>query len=616
MGVRTLLARGPALLAADLREDRALRYLLLGAALLCGFWFWHRVPNFATRDEHSRLLDALVAYGSVAEEPTLESLRQGVVWGRVPFGATFYLFGLAILPVVLLALALGQAGILAGFAAPSPEFGYYPSWVGTPAWFWTGALLAVRLVNVLLAVGAVYLTYRLGRVVWNRRAGLLAGGLLTLTFGFLTIAHEGGEDMPAVFFVLLALYLLVRYVQDGRRWRFLAASTAGGVAIAFKLTMVPVVVLVLVAHVLRARQAEDVVGALLRPTLLVPGALLGAVAIAAGFPTLLAGRVDLVAYRLLGNPAARAAQATGPDAPVWWWFLRGYLSGLSLPLFLGAVAGVGASFSRTVRGRANDGTLLVLTGLVLWVGLFAGWHDFRVHHLLPTFPLLALLLAGTLVRFEGRRPSLARAAVAALVVTSGAYAAVGAAGFAAMPRDDAAAWLDENAGPNDTVEVYRRHIQDTAIPHGMDVNHLYGPEYSGEEVDPCPEFIQLGYRDLLYLDRDTYYRNDPARFSYIRGLLDGEYNYGIAAEFGTRPPGFVPRRPTPGSVTDLLRNGLVPQTDQYADEQELAANQYTLILERTGECTGRRLRASPYLSAERFERSSPSEGYQPASAGR
>jgi hypothetical protein len=592
--LRTLLARGVGVVAADLREDRRLRYLLVGATLLCGFWFWHRVPNFATRDEHSRLLDVLVAYGSVAADPSVESLQQGVAWGRVPFGATFYLFGLAVLPVVLLAVLLGQGELLTVFASPDPEFGYYPSWAATPGWFWTGALVVVRLVNVFLAVGCVYLTYRVGRVVWSRTAGQLAGLLLTLTFGFLTIAHEGGEDMPALCFVLLALYLLVRYVQAGARWRFLAASTAGGVAIAFKLTAAPVVALVLAAHVLRARQARDTWAALARPALLLPGALLGAVAIALGFPTLLVGGVEEVVWRIVVNPGARATQPTGPDAAVWWWFLRGYLSGMSLPLFLGAVAGVVATLLRVRRREAAAGTVLVLTALVLWVGLFAGWHDFRVHHLLPTFPLLALLLAGALVRFHGSRPSLARPAVAVLLVTAGLYTAVGVGGYAAMPRDDAVAWLEANAEDGDTVEVYRRHIQDTAVPHGMDVNHLYGWEGAAEAVDRCPEFIQLGYRDLLYLDPGTYYRNGDARASYIEGLVSEEYNYERAAEFGTRPPGFVPQRPTPGSVVDLLRHGVVPQTDQYADEQELAANQYTLVLERTGDCDGSRLRDSPY----------------------
>jgi len=580
--LRTLLARGVGTVATDLREDRRLRYLLVGAALLCGFWFWHRVPNFATRDEHSRLLDVLVAYGSVAADPSIESLQQGVAWGRVPFGATFYLFGLAVLPVVLLAVLLGQLEVLTTFAAPSAEFGYFPSWQATPSWFWTGALVMVRLLNVLLAVGCVYLTYRVGRVVWGRTAGHLAGLLLTLTFGFLTIAHEGGEDMPALFFVLLALYLLVRYVQAGRRWRFFAASAAGGAAIAFKLTAAPVVALVLAAHLLRAGRTDDPWRALVRPTLLVPGALLGAVAIAVGFPTLLVGGLDAVAWRLLENPGARASHPTGPDAPVWWWFLRGYFSGMSLPLFLGAVAGVGATLLRVGRRRAAPGTLLVVTGLALWVGLFAGWHDFRVHHLLPTFPLLALLLANAVTDLREWNPAVARPVMALLLVTTAIYASMGTVGFASMPRDDAEAWLADNADENDTVEVYRVNIQDTAIPHGMAVNHRFQERTA---QDPCPEYIQLGYRDLLYLKQGTYYRNGEPQRKYIRSLVEEETDYEIAAEFGERPPDFVPQRATPGDYTDLLRYGVVPQTDQFADEQELRANQYTLILQRSEPCT-------------------------------
>jgi hypothetical protein len=34
----------------------------------------------------------------------------------------------------------------------------------------------------------------------------------------------------------------------------------------------------------------------------------------------------------------------------------------------------------------------------------------------------------------------------------------------------------------------------------------------------------------------------------------------------------------------VLGHGIVPQTDQFADEQELAANQYTVMLKRSGEC--------------------------------
>ncbi|HKJ57679.1 MAG TPA: hypothetical protein VKA37_00490, partial [Halobacteriales archaeon] len=65
--------------------------------------------------------------------------------------------------------------------------------------------------------------------------------------------------------------------------------------------------------------------------------------------------------------------------------------------------------------------------------------------------------------------------------------------------------------------------------------------------------------------------------------------------FGPRPPNYVPQRPTPGSLADLVRVGIVPWTDQYADEQELRENQYTVVLERTGECDGPRMVADRWL---------------------
>lgn len=573
----------------DLRRDPYLPYLLLLAAIVLGFWFWHLVPNFATRDEHSRLMDVLVAVGTFLDEPGLEGLREGVLWGRVPFGATFYLFGLAVLPVVLVAAVLGRLDLFLVFDSPSWEFGFYHSWHATPEWVWTWTIATVRIVNVLFALGAVYLTYRLGTAIRDRPTGRLAAVLLTFTWGFVVIAHEGGEDMPALFFVLLALYLVYRFVETGERGLFYAAAAAGGAAIAFKLTAAPVVPLIAIAYLLRTRRAtkEGSLAPLWQPRLLVGGAAIGLVTIVLGYPTALVGGIEPFLGRVAADPGQRASHATGPDAPIWWWFLRVYLNGLGLPLFVAAVAGVAASLQH-IRERAAgfDGVFLVVGLLATYLYMFAWWHDFRVHHLLPTFPLLGLLLAVGTERLRERRPALAGPILAVLLVTTAAYAVGGDIGYASMPRDQATAWLAENADENATMEVYRRNLQDAAIPHGMRINHLYGRELGGEEVVDCPEYIQLGYRDLLYLAPDTYYRNGQRRRAYIRALVDETtYNYTIAAEFGPRPPNFVPQRPTPGSLAELLPVGIYPHTDMFADEQELTPNQYTVVLRRTGPCT-------------------------------
>ncbi|MFB6109659.1 MAG: ArnT family glycosyltransferase [Halodesulfurarchaeum sp.] len=585
MPLRRYLRDGWDQFSRDLRRDRYLQGILLLAAFLGGFWFWHRIPNFATRDEFSRILDALMPYATFLDDPSLESIREGIVWGRVPFGATTALYGLLLLPVVAAAVLGGQGEVIAALAFPDPEFGFYPAWHTTPAWIWTWAISLVRLSNVAFAVGCVYLTYRLGADLAGRRTGRLGALFLTLTFGFLTIAHEGGEDMPATFFLLLALVLLGRYVRGGEARHFLAASAVGGLAIGFKLTAVPVIGLIAVAHLLRIRRQGEFSLEGLRPGLVVAGATTGLLVVFLSFPTTLVGRLDLVVYRIFGGSLSRISHPTGPDAHVIWWFLRGYLSGLGLGLFVASVLGVLASAKRLLhRPDGNEIGILLMTGLMAYLALFSQWHDFRVHHLLGTMPLIAVLLAWSVDRFLDRSPSIARPALAVLLLSTAAYAGVGVATYADMPRDQAVSWLERNADPNATLEVYRRHFQDTAVPHSMTVIHAYGPEGPEERLPPCPTYVQLGYRDLLYLNEGTYYRNGATRAAYVRSLLNGEAGYEIVAEFGPRPPNFVPQRPTPNSVLELIRLGIVPHTDQYADEQELAANQYTVILKRTESC--------------------------------
>jgi hypothetical protein len=368
---------------------------------------------------------------------------------------------------------------------------------------------------------------------------------------------------------------------------YIVVCGAGGVALAFKFTAAPVVLALGVAYFLRARETVPR-DALVRPGLVIGGMALGATATALGLPTLLAAGPEPIVERVVGGATKRAERTYGPDAPAWWWLLRQYFNGLGIPLFVASAAGVLASAVALVarsrdRATSTGASVLLLTVLGAYLAIFSRWHDLRTHHLLPTFPLLVVLLAAALSRLRERSPGLARPLVALLLVTSGSYAVAGDLGYATQPRDQAVAWLDANAPANATMEVSRRDLQDAAIPHGMEIQHVWG-QPSGETVNPCPTYIQVGYRDLLYLSEGTYFRNGQREAAYLRSLLAGEYGYEIAAEFGQRPPNFVPRRPTPGSLVDLLEVGLLPRTGQYADEQEVGPNQYTAILERTGPC--------------------------------
>ncbi|MBX0304756.1 ArnT family glycosyltransferase [Haloarcula salinisoli] len=595
------LGRAKRQLYADLRDDPYLRYILLAALVLAGFWFWHRVPSFATWDEYDRVLDALVTYGSVIADPSFEGLRRGVTWSREPFGATLWVYLLAVLPVVLVAAVTGQLDAITAIGTPSRAYGYYEVWAATPRWIWTWSLVFVRLTNVIFAVVTVYLVYRLGARLKGRATGRLAAVLLTVTFGFLKLAKEGGEDIPAMMCFVAALYFLVGYLQTGERRQFYAGSAVGGLAIAFKLTLGLVVPVIALAFLLRARGEDGPLRrALWQPRLLVGGAALGAVVILVGFPSSLVGDFDALFARWFGK-TNRLENAIGPTAPTWWWFLRTYASGFGWPLLIAAMGALVASIAHLVRLAPSRATLrervpgfderaMLVASLVLYLLFFSRWHDWRVHHISPTFPLVAVLLADTLDRLRTNRQTVGRAVMAVVVVSSAIYAGVGAGMYASMPRDEATEWLNENAEEDATMEVYYHAFFENAIPHGMDLNTPLEPDGSPER-DPCPEYIQVGDKELLYLQdipdsqRSTYVNFAPGpRAEYIRALLEGEYNYEIVAEFGERPPNFVPHRPEPGSLRDLVPLGINPHSDQYGDEQELASDQYVAILRLEGEC--------------------------------
>lgn len=575
----------------DFRTDPYLPYILVLAAVLAGFWFWHLVPNTATRDARPRLLDPMITAGAVVADPSLESLEYGITTGRT-YGATLYLYGIALIPVFLVASQLGQFDAFVALDPQRWRYDVWYQWHQTPRWIWTWSILIARLITIALAVGCVYLTYRIGVAMRDRTTGRLAALLLTFTFGFLVIAHEVGEDVPSLFFVLLVVYLALRYVQTGEGTLYLTGCAMGGIALAFKLTAVPVVGVLGAAYLLRARNAES--GwrdALVRPHLIITGMALGAATTILGFPTAFVAGVDEVVTRAVGGAATTAA-GNGPDAPIWWWFLRGYLTAFGLPLFAAIVGGVVASVVRRENGMSDtDGRALLLTGVAAYLLLFSQWADVRAHHLLPTFPLLVLLLAATLAWLRDRTPSLARPFIALLVVTSGAYAVTGDIGYATQPRDQATKWLNAHASENATIEFYHADLEDVAVPHWMrtsryatrtvetDGRDVTRTEWMYNVSERCPTYIELTYQDLATL------RGNSQEAAYIRDLLANDTDgYRVAADFGPRPPFLDGETQSHTSLRALLRAGVIPRTIQYGDDQDLGIDQYIVILQRTDRC--------------------------------
>ena len=104
-----------------------------------------------------------------------------------------------------------------------------------PLFFWLIALalqathslrLAFLLPSLLSALGCLGLVYDLGRRLWNRETGLLAGLSLLLTVQFVWQARQAQIDATLCFWTTLSLYGLLRHLLLGPQWRWHALGWA------------------------------------------------------------------------------------------------------------------------------------------------------------------------------------------------------------------------------------------------------------------------------------------------------------------------------------------------------------------------------------------------------
>ncbi|MFB6227540.1 MAG: ArnT family glycosyltransferase [Halobacteriales archaeon] len=576
----------------DLRADPYLLYILLLATVLAYFWIWHRLPNFATRDERWRVVDPVETAAYLGEELSLDSLRQSFTGWR-NYGATFYVAAFALVPVAVAVLATDQVGSFLDMGRHrfvwDNDVWYWEQWRRTPGWIWTASVLPVRLVNASLAVASVYVMYRIGTTMRDRAAGRLAALLLTVTWGVLVLAHEAGEDLPAMFFTLLAFYFALRYVESGRTRTYYWGCVAGALGIGMKLSAGVSVIVLGVAFFIRAkREHERIHHRYVRPLFLLGGVGIGVGVIWISYPSVL---VEFDPQALSDRISRGSRGKDSPHGwrvkPSWWWILRGYLHGLGLPLFVAGVASsLGSLTLLRERSPAADGVRLAAVGIGSLLALVSPWAYVRMHHLLLSFPFVIVLVTAVLFRIRDRRPPLGRALMAVLLITSGVYAIGGDLAYASQPRDQATQFIADRATPNTTVETYLGDPQEAAVPHDIDISR--GPR--GTIDRRCPDYIVLSYHEeIVALAPDSWSKrartvgNERTEQFYRDLLAEDTYPYEVAKRFG-RQPRFLEGMDRRSTWRELLHVGLRPRTHQYGDPQDFGEDQYTVVLRATDDC--------------------------------
>jgi len=525
------------------------------------------MPNFVTADEFRRVGQPMKVARFLITDPGINTIRR-LAEEEAGRDATTYLHGLVLLPLFVLVVVTGKLDTLVGVSSAESIFDL---WNTVPAWFWTGSLTLTRLLNVALVVGSVYLVYRIGTVITDRRAGHIAAVFTSLSLGVIHTAHEVNEDTPGLFFLLVVLYLAIRYVQTENRQYFLLGCAMGGIAIAFKLTAGVGVFFLATAFFLTALDKPDPLSAVWQPRLLTYGLLLGVVTIYVGIPNLLLrGPEWLIESRIIGGQASKTA---GAGIPLGYSAAIAYLNGLGLPLAVGASTGLLATVRRiTLNREYNRSELILLVGLAVYLGVYFGlWQNFKTHHVLLSIPLLLIVFGRWFSRLFETRTEIARVAFAVLLLTTALYAAGGLYQFTDDPRDEAADWIESEADPQATVTVFDNSPAWEGIVHGRPIDHYPFGRAADFPGDPYTEWLlETPDREPEYIvltsirDSDQY----PLRAEFQERLLNGDrYGYAVAAEFGERPD-------TRGRASELLSAGIVPELEKRAEyELVLAKNE-------------------------------------------
>jgi hypothetical protein len=266
--------------------------------------------------------------------------------------------------------------------------GYFLREWGGEVWAWTDLPLipflqgllfslagehrvAVQVLNTLWFAGAVALTYAIGKTLWDRTVGFLAGLLLLGMPYLLTQVPLMLVDIPTMFFLALAVFATVKALRQGGAGWFALASAAATLTCLTKYSawlLLSVLAVIVLVH--------------LPPH---PRATLSRAAGVAVPAVILLGAVLLWKQEVFAEQIGLLGSYQAPGLKRWEESLASTFFFQIHPLItVAAGASLYAAFARRDWSYAIIGWLVLLV-LVLEIK--------RIRYLVPVFPMLALMAA-------------------------------------------------------------------------------------------------------------------------------------------------------------------------------------------------------------------------------
>jgi hypothetical protein len=316
---------------------------------------------------------------------TLESVLLGLAFG---FGATLRVWHIDHVGLNSdEAVYAGQAGAVADIGSLEP---YFSAFRAHPLLFQTmlsfgyrlGEIdLWGRLLSAVIGIATVFLAYKLGKLLYGRRAGAIAALFMAVMPYHVLVTRQILLDGPMTLFATLTLYLVARYANDRRPAFLYAAATAMALAALSKETS-----LVLLGGIYAFFALAPEIKVRTR-YVVTAGALLGFALATFPISLTLAGKAhtggNYLAWQLFRRPNHE-----------WTFYPSTVPHAIGYLVVLTALVGIWLLW----RERSWRETLL-LSWIAVPVAFFQIWPVKGFQYLLPIAPAVAVLAARTLTRW-------------------------------------------------------------------------------------------------------------------------------------------------------------------------------------------------------------------------
>lgn len=329
--------------------------------------------------------------------------------------------------------------------------------------------LVGRVLSALIDTAVIYLTYLMGRKVYDRRVGLLAAAFVTFTVFHIQVAHFYAVDALLTFFVLLFFVFAVDFARQGGAVKAVLMGTSLGLALATKFSAAPLLLVVTGAYVIYFRRNREQNVSQVLYFFALTALAFGVVFFVAepyailDFEAFLAGVAEQgrMVRGIADYPYTRQYINT---VPFLYQIQHTVLWGMGVPLGLVAYCGFGFFLWRLVRHREAMELLLLA-----WVGsYFLVTGSFMVkfmRYMLPLLPFFLIMGARMLYSFRAwlqRRWAGSRNVASAiwygvtgLVIASSVLYSLAFVSIYSRPhsRVQASEWIYRNVPPGSTLAL-------------------------------------------------------------------------------------------------------------------------------------------------------------------